>query len=258
MQRDLTCPKCAGRIFWQVRGMREHGGGGRIPELAPAYEVERALFDYRRMNWQPSSAMVRLGRLDTLICRACGYCEWSAHNYRGGEPVAGWCTDCGSGRFGLLRMKNDSGAPEPVDMRVIWHGFPEYRWAGRFETRACLECGVLSWYARALELPEGAAAVHGVSAEESASGCIGCGGRRRWRIETVHGQGDRSPPPLRVLLRDRLFLRHEVGKFSVTICRECGHTDWWAREFGELSASAKNGVSLLQGTAHLPNGGPYR
>ena len=69
--------------------------------------------------------------------------------------------------------------------------------------------------------------------------------------------GDLGIVPLHVLLYAGALFYHAIGKFGTAVCRDCGFTEWFARDYGRLRHAPRRGVSLLERSARA-EAGPYR
>ena len=99
--------------------------------------------------------------------------------------------------------------------------------------------------------------------------CPKCKGRRIWRIEQVHTEGEAlGGKPLRMLVEREMPRRDgttgffggateyvSVGLFDLFVCARCGFAEWYAHHFEDLFPSPEHGVHLLDGEAP---GAPYR
>jgi hypothetical protein len=87
--------------------------------------------------------------------------------------------------------------------------------------------------------------------------CPACSSAVILQVDCVQEHGDLIfPSPLRVLFRGPLDTRG-MGSFEVFICKGCGYTEWYARGYEHLEASASEGVRLIDARP-TSCGGPYR
>lgn len=79
-----------------------------------------------------------------------------------------------------------------------------------------------------------------MSGMRSSLTCPGCGSGRMWNVRTMRERGDNNLPqdmavafsatPVPVTdARAPMF--RSYGKFEILVCADCGHTEWYARDF---------------------------
>jgi predicted nucleic-acid-binding Zn-ribbon protein len=247
MRKDLTCPKCGNGQLWNVRTMREEAGVGVPVEMAVTIE---------QFGWD----LVPRGRYETLVCRACGFTQWYGRDLDERtrlESLPLDCPECELQRpFWTVPLVHERGTiGQPTELRVFRKGFPKLWGEGHFQTYLCSACGYTRWFARGMANVDADPTNGLFSFDEGA--CPACANRRRFRIETMTEIGDLGIVPIHVLLRAGLLFYQAVGKFGTLVCRDCGYTEWFAREFTRLRHDPKRGVSLLERAAHSKVG-PYR
>jgi predicted nucleic-acid-binding Zn-ribbon protein len=237
--------------------MRERGDKNLPQDMAVAF-----------VRWKRNSlsdASTSYGKYETLVCDACGHTGWFARDFtpdahadlsafpRGGPKQ---CLECEHTEFWEIedtKERNHHG--EPVQLRVVLRGFPD-QWLGRFNTYVCRACGWTAWYANELE---GLTAdrAHGISRRGDAPPCRGCKSPKRWCIDAMRETGDAYVTKLHVHLRLGFFFAEAIGHVATEVCRTCGHTEWFARDYGELRHEPKKGIALLE-RALRAEAGPYR
>ena len=272
MKRELTCPKCGCASVWNIRTMRERGNHGLPEDMAVAFAPRApkpqapppplTSLPSRKANheWYPSRAY---GKFETLVCDRCGYTDWFARDFQpdswlGLESLdRSPCAECeGRTYWYIPTTRERDAAGEPTALRVVRKGFPKYWAEGQFSTFVCHSCGRTEWLASGLaSLDEDR--MSGVKSVDGHTPCRGCQAVPRWRIETMKEVGDGIATSIHVHLRAGFFYATAIGEFTTEVCRSCGYTEWWARDYAALRHDPPGGVALLE-RARVANGGPYR
>jgi len=246
----------------RVAPVREHGLGGEPTPMAVHYvERPRSLGPLARAVScvGPRLELRPIGTYCVVICAGCQDTRWYARELDPetaaplGQAAVGACLDCGEARsIGLGPARTRGPGGQPSELRILtrvsrrW-GFSTTEHLGRFSTFACRGCGRTSWIAGGLEPKH--LAEHGRPAQAP---CVRCTGTRRFVVEPVNEGG----ATLRVVY-DKQHLRElRIGCYSLSICTDCGVTDWSARDLESLRPDAQLGVEALSvGEGHE---GPYR
>ena len=219
-----------------------------MPRARPAYEVRaralRATPDGRRRQRVAGAPR----RRRHAARRACALCESSAPRLpRRRRRSLGAPTT--AARFGRCRRRTTPARHEPVDMRVGWHAFPEHR-GRRFETRACLECGVPDLVTRGRSsCPTARRSVHGVEPRDAtarAAASLRRAAPMAHRRPSIDGRRSRSAAARACCATARVRVT-TVGEGSAsTICRDVRPpANGGRRELVELATSAMTTASLF-------------
>jgi hypothetical protein len=228
--------------------MQERGRHNLPQDMAVAYDYDRG-----------HAPTVSHGKLETLLCAACGYTLWYARDFEPGDkanvagPSAGDpCTDCGGDQhWFVVRMEERDSHGEPVNLRIVRTG--EFAGPGRLSAHVCQQCGLLDWRAADLKgVEDSSRAIH----HRVSQACV-CGSHARDRIETFRETGDLTVTPLHVELRRGWLYTKAIGSFALEICSGCSRMDWFASGLESLRHDPQHGVALLERPAP-PEGSPYR
>jgi predicted nucleic-acid-binding Zn-ribbon protein len=275
MKHALTCPKCGGGMVWNIRTMRERGNHGLPEDMAVAFapRAPKPLVPKQRAHpnpapvernptreWYPSRAY---GKYETLLCDRCGYTDWFARDFTPDEWLSleslerGPCVECeGRTYWYIPTTRERDAAGEPTALRVVRKGFPKFWAEGQFSTFVCHGCGRTEWLASGLASLD-KDWMSGVSSVDGHLPCRGCKAVPRWRIETMKEVGDGIATSIHVHLRAGFFYATAIGEFATEVCRSCGYTEWWARDYEGLRHDPPGGVALLE-RARIAQRGPYR
>ena len=265
------CPRCQGTRFWQLSSIREQQGDGVPVPLAPELIARVRTRTELRMGRAASLAPFRFeetedpytvakGHFEALVCRGCGHTRWSVRELDSLsqlERTDHACPDCQVASFRRVPEVQERAEGVPVRLNVIQRG-PEGG-AGRFEVLISDGCGRAFWYARELEKLE-PHPKHRLKAVETGTPCSECKSARSFELETFEERGDGKIVPLHLALWGGAIFYHSTGHFSLAICRDCGHVEWYAKGFEGLRENHELGIAAVEALPPPPAGGqgPYR